>query len=165
MKNKKILENQIKTTTAFGYSLFIINLIAVAISSVTFGAVLFEPNVNRFNVAILLIFIVSHLILPTLVSYIVGDKAARAKNKLLHHYNGVLFGLAAYWFSMLFSNLGSIVPNPVNENTPFILARIISAWPILATIVVMTFVAIIYNRKPKNNNTMLQYLPYQIVLI
>lgn len=75
MKNKKILENQIKTTITFGYSLFIINLIAVTISLITFGAVLFEPDVNSFNVAILLVFIVSNMILPTLVSYIVGDKA------------------------------------------------------------------------------------------
>jgi len=164
MKNKKMLENQIKTTTVFGYGLFIVNAIVVALGLITFGAVFFEPYTNQLNVAILLIFIAAHLILPTLVSYIIGDKAAHAKNKKLHHYNGVLFGIAAYWLSMLVGNISSVIQIPNIENTPFVLARIFSAWPILATIAIMTIVAVVYNRKPRNNKTMLQYLPYQLAL-
>lgn len=164
MKNKKIPENRIRTTITFGYSLFIINLIAAIIGSISFSAILSEPSINHFNVDIFLPFVIFSGVLPTLVSYIIGDRTAHAKNIKIHHYNGVLFGLVAYWLAMLFNNIGSAIQTPNIENTPFILTQIINAWPILATITIMAFVAIIYNRKPKNNNTMLQYLPYQIVL-
>lgn len=165
MKNKKTIEKQIKTTITLGYSLFTIYIIAVLISIITFGKILFEPEINRLNVIIMLLFITSHMVIPTLVSYFIGDKVTHAKNKLLHHYNGILFGLSAFWLSSFSQNLSYITPTIANDaNTPFIIGRIVSAWPILLTVAIMTVIAIWYNKNQKNNKTMLQYFPFQVVL-
>lgn len=167
MKNKKILEKQEKITITFGYGLFFINIIVALVYLFSFGNILSSPDINRFNVVILLIFITANAILPTLISYIVGDKTAHAKNLKQHHYNGVLFGIAAYLLSMVFSNIQGTISSlslPIFADIPTILWFTIGSWPIAATIAVMAFIAVTYNRNNKHNS-MLQYRPYQLVLL
>lgn len=166
MKNKKILEKQAKITIIFDYSLFLINLIVIIIGLLSPYDMLHLPGFAQFDTIIWTISIITSSILLALVSYIIGDKTAHAKDKTQHHYNGVLFGIAAFLLSMSFSNIQNTIVStsqPSSANTPILLGEIIDSWPIAATIAIMVFIAIVYNRNRKNNS-MLEFLPYKIVL-
>ncbi len=165
-KNTKSSNAQKNTTVLFGYSLFALTVITVIISTVIpFTLSLFNPQVNKLNVTVLLVSLVAGAILPALITYILGDRATHAKNKTPHHYNGVLFGVAAYWLSMLFSNIGSYTVPVVRDNIPFFLSEIVNAWPIVATIIIMALVAVGYSRNQTKNMSVLDYRPYQLVLL
>lgn len=166
MKNKKILEKQAKITIIFGYSLFLINLIVIIIGLLSPYDMLHLPGFAQFDTIIWTISIITSSILLALVSYIIGDKTVHAKDKTQHHYNGVLFGITAFLLSMSFSNIQNTIVStsqPSSANTPILLGEIIDSWPIAATIAIMVFIAIVYNRNRKNNS-MLEFLPYKIVL-
>ena len=105
------------------------------------------------------------VILPALVSYLIGDKVTHAKNRLLHHYNGILFGIAAYWVSQFFNWVGFNYLFGISEApfpTPLAFTNVM---PVIATIILMTFVAISYAKKQKSTTSVLQHRPYQIVLV
>jgi len=165
-KNQQSLNRQKSVTIVFGYSLFIITLLAVTLSTVIpFGAYFFDPSVKHLNIAVLLISLVAGAILPMLLAYIIGDHVTHVKNKTSHHYNGILFGVAAYWLSLLFSFLRIDTLETVRNNLPVVWAAIINAWPIFATILVMLFVAVTYARNQNKKSSVLEHRPYQLVLL
>jgi hypothetical protein len=166
MKKQK-QTNQLKNVTiVFGYSLFAFSLLAITLSTVIpFGSIYFNPASRHLNVAILLISLVSSAVLPPLLSYIIGDQVTHAKNKANHHFNGVLFGIAAYWVALFFSFVMSETITKVRDSFAEPLATIINGWPIVATIVIMAIVAFSYAHHQKKNSTVLEYKPYQIILL
>ena len=169
-KNKQSSNSQMNITVLFGYSLFAISLLAVIISTIIPSVVGFFNPVDQYLDIAGIILIVAIDILPALVSYFIGDRATHVKNRILHHYNGVLFGIAAFWLSLLFSTVGvdvisSVVAPSFPPNFPSFIYEIISAWPIVATILVMALVAVGYSRNQKNKASVLQYRPYQLVLL
>lgn len=66
-------------------------------TAVPFGKMLFTPNVLHFNVAVILIGLTVGALLPFVIGYVIGDGSVKSKNKVSHSFNGVLFGLLAYW--------------------------------------------------------------------
>jgi hypothetical protein len=166
-KAEKVLINKRRVTIVFGYSLFLLTLVMLTVSTVIpFTELLFNPTVTRhFNTLIILISLTLGAILPTIVSYIMGDSATHSKNKTSHHYNGVLFGIAAYWLSILFMFIR--IETTPNIMTSFVepWSSIIASWPVLATIIVMLFVSITYAKNQKNKSSVLQHRPYQVVLV
>ena len=165
-QNKKAFDKHNKVTTIFGYSLFILTVLTVIIgTAIPLGLALFHPTARHFNIIVILITFFIAAILPALGSYLLGDRATHNRNKALHHYNGVLFGVAAYWVSLFFTFIGfnqyvhfSELPFPF----PIVIANGI---PILLSIVVMAIVAVMYARKQKNMTSVLYHRPYQVVLI
>jgi len=156
-----------KVTVIFGYSLFATAIMAVIISTVIpLGTILFSPHVKQLNVWMILIAFVAAAIVPFLVAYIIGDKATRAKSKVTHHYNGVLFGALAYWLSQLFVSIGALPFRAIWGTIDSVWAApVANIWPILATIVVIAIVAVSYHsRKQKAGESVLQYTPYQLLL-
>ncbi len=164
-KKKQSPDPQRNVTIVFGYALFIITLLVIIVSTVIpFSALLFSPTVRHANVIIALISLVAGAAAPLLIAYIIGDRATHVKNKASHHYNGVLFGITAYWLSLLFGFIGSESLASIRDTFAEPLATIVGSWPILATILVMTFVAVTYTHTQKHKNSVLQHLPYQLVL-
>jgi hypothetical protein len=165
-KNKQTINNKYNITVIFGYGLFaLIVLSTVLWTVIPLSNSLFYPTSRHFNIIALIISFAAAAILPALASYIIGDRATHKKNKVLHHYNGVLFGVAAFWAATALSfvawaPLASISQLPVPFST-----MLASAVPILIAICVMTFVAITYAKKRKNTFSVLQHRPYQVVLI
>ncbi|MDB5167186.1 MAG: hypothetical protein JWN26_331 [Candidatus Saccharibacteria bacterium] len=166
-KTDKLLNRQRRVTIVFGYSLFLFTLVILTMFTVIpFTSLLFNPTVTRhLNALIILIALTLGAILPTVLSYVMGDSATHTKNKTSHHYNGVLFGIASYWLAILFMFIRI-------ETTPNIMmsiaepwSSIIASWPVLATIIVMLFVSITYAKNQKNKSSVLQHRPYQIVLV
>jgi len=166
-KNKQAnLSSQRNVTVFFGYSLFVLTLVAVTVSTVIpLGNLFFSPSVRHFNVALTLASFVAAAILPPLVSYILGDRSTHNKNKVSHHFNGVLFGIASYWLSLLSGLMGSMTISLVRDNFAEPWATVINGWPILAIILVMAVVATTYAHSRKDKGSVLQHVPYQIVLI
>jgi hypothetical protein len=166
MKHKKNPMTQDKTTTIFGYTLFTLTVLSFLITTaIPFSFSLQYPTARHFNIIVMVVVFGVSAILPALVSYFFGDKATHAKNKSLHHYNGVLFGIAAYWVAQLFSWVGfsSIMGmNNIPYPTPMVIANII---PVILTIVVMAILAMNYGKKRKKTTSVLHYLPFQLVLI
>jgi hypothetical protein len=166
---KKTSENgQRKITIIFGYGLFVAALAAVIVSTIIpLSTMLLNPVVNRLNVIATLIIFVAGAIIPFLVAYIIGDRTTRAKNKVTHHYNGVLFAVMAYWLSLFFSLIGPFAVDPIRGAIPELwMLQVANSWPILATIVIITIIAVSYHaRKQKEGTSVLQYRPYQFVLL
>jgi hypothetical protein len=136
--------------------------------TIAFGGLAFDPRtINHTNTMIVLIALVAGVILPILISYFLGDRATHLKNKASHHYNGVLFGIAAYWVALLF-NMTSIATGIFSGIMPdnnLFLPIVNNALPIIATSMVMIIVALTYAKHQKNKSSVLEHRPYQIVLI
>jgi len=160
--------SQRKITIIFGYSLFVAALVTVMVSTVIpLSKILFNPASMHLNVIAMLLSFVAAAIVPFIVAYVIGDKTTRTKNRVTHHYNGILFGVLAYWLSMLFSFIGSSTVGPIRQAIPeFWLSTVVNSWPILANILVITIIAVSYhNRTQKAGESVLQYRPYQILLL
>lgn len=165
-KVDKLLNRQRRVTIVFGYGLFLITLVMLTVFTIIpFTSLLFGATRNHINTLIVLITLVLGAILPTIVSYVMGDSATHIKNKTSHHYNGILFGIASYWLASLFGFIrAETLPNGMQS--PSELWYSMSAlWPALATIIIMLFVSISYAKNQKNKSSVLQHRPYQLVLV
>lgn len=157
--NKKLDTFQ-KTTIVFGYNLFVLAIIGITVSTVIpFSKDFFDPSVRYLNVAMVLVSLVAGAVLPILLAYILGDRATRTKNTAMHHFNGILFAIAAYWLSVFFGFVQTGAPAPSNDTY----ATLINSWPILATALVMTIVALRYAYDTGKKSVIEQPL-YQVVL-
>lgn len=160
------INSQRNVTVLFGYSLFVLTVAALLLSMIPWGAVMFfNPVVKHFNVALTLVSFIAAVVLPPFVSYILGDRSTHSKNKVLHHFNGVLFGIATYWLSLLAGSLSSLTVSLVRDTFAEPWATVINGWPIVAIILIMAIVGTTYAHRQKDNGSVLQHLPYQFVLI
>ena len=164
-KNKKITTQNSKITTVFGYSLFALMVISfLATTAIPFSFTLQHPTARHFNIVVMIVVFAISVILPALASYFIADKATHSKNKALHHYNGVLFGVTAYWVSMVFSWIGFY--SIFGMSSPYPIPLIVSnVSPVILTIIVMAIIATYYAKKQINGTSVLQYKLFQIVLI
>ena len=158
---KNTNKTQQKITIWYGYGLFGLLVLGVIISLVIPTVqLLVRPEVNHFNATVFLISLVAGAVLPMLISYIIGDKASRSKNKTLHHYDGILFGFLAYWLSLLFGTIGSYTVAPIREAVSGVaMAAVFHAWPIIATVITVSIISYFYHRS-KRTGSILSYKPY-----
>jgi len=164
-KHKKYFTPQDKTTIIFGYSLFALIVISFIVSTVIpFSHALTYPTARHFNIIVMVLVFAISAILPALISYLIGDRATHNKNKTLHHYNGVLFGVAAYWVTQLLTWVGFSSVFFVSKLAFPIPLAVSNIIPVILAIIIMAVVAVTYTKK-KNTISVLQHRPYQIVLV
>jgi hypothetical protein len=163
-KKTKVQKNLV--TVRFGYGLFALTILAVVVSTVVpLGNALTYPTARHFNILVMMISFVGVAVLPALISYLVGDRATHVKNRALHHYNGVLFGIASYWLMMVFGYFGfSSALGFAELSFPMSLV-INSIVPIILTIGVMTLLAISAAKRSKSSLSVLHHPPFQVVLL
>lgn len=155
-----------KITTRFGYGLF--SLMVLSFLLTTLVPMLFAlqyPTARHFNIVVLITVFAVATILPALAAYFIGDKSTRSKKGTLHHYNGVLFGLAAYWVAMLTSWIGFSTVFGVSDQpypAPLIATNVA---PVLLTIAIMITLAVVFAKKQGKNTSALHFLPYQLTLV
>jgi membrane protein YqaA with SNARE-associated domain len=165
-KHKKTVRSHNNITTIFGYSLFALTVLSFLVSTVIPFSFSFQyEGARHFNIAIMVITFAVAVILPALASYLIGDRATHAKNKSLHHYNGVLFGVTAYWTAQLFSWIGFSSILGVSQAEYPIPMFVSNGIPVIITIVLMAIIAGAYAKRTNNKTSVLQYRPFQIVLI
>lgn len=165
MKKQKQVDGIKRVTVALGYSLFALLLLALVLSTILpFGSMLFNPATKHFTVAVILVSLVAGAVLPALISYFIGDRSTRSKSLIDHQFNGVLFGIAAYWVSYFFILINSSNIESLRKLFTEPLIPVISGWPILATILVMSAIAMRYASQRKRQASLLESRLYQLVL-
>lgn len=152
--------------TRAGYVLFALIVLGILVSTVIpMTSLLLSPSAKQLNVLILLISLVAGGLLPVLIAYLIGDKETWSKNHSVHHYNGVAFGILAYWLSLIVSVVSPASVASVRTTiSSFALSELINAWPILATTLVVAAIAIPYHRHHLRTDVVTSYGPYRWAL-
>lgn len=147
---------------AAGYSLFGLLIVATLFSTVIpFGTILTNPNSIKLNVTVALIALTVGAILPVLVGYLLGEKSIVSKRKVQHHFNGMAFGLLAYWLMTLIGMVGWMPVLP-DQNTSLMLASIV---PSVIIAIIATLLAILHAKSRQAKYDVLQYTPFVVVLL
>jgi hypothetical protein len=164
-QNKNTPSRRHKITTIFGYSLFGLMAISFVLTTlIPMTSALQYPTARHSNIIVLIIVFAIATILPMLAAYFIGDKSTRSKKETLHHYNGVLFGFAAYWVAMLMSWIGFSTVFGVSDQPYPVPLIATNVTPVVLTIVIMSILAVVFAKKQRNNTSALEFLPYQLVL-
>lgn len=148
-----------------GYILFALLVVAV-LSSTTlpFGKMLLDPRTIHINVATAMIALTVGAFLPALLGYVIGSRSVKSKSKLARRFNGVLFGLLAYWIMTIFALFVSMPSGSTAEsqNMHIILANIL---PSIVIAIVTAALAVAHVRSRHAKHDILEYNPYRILLI
>ncbi len=152
-------------TTLFGYGLFALTILSfVLTTALPMGLSLQYPTARHFNIILMIIVFGVTLLLPMFVSYLLGDRATHNKNRLMHHYNGVLFGFAGYWAALLLGFVGFSLPFPPDV-LPFVVTIVFTnIVPVVIVIAFVSVLAIVYS-KSKTKTSVLLFKPFQIFLL
>lgn len=148
-----------------GYILFTVLIIGVLLSTtIPFGRMLFNPRTLHQNVAIFTIALTVGALLPAFLGYLIGDKSVKSNGRMSHHFNGVLFGLLAFWVMSIFSVIVSI-PSEYFTGTPNTRIVLINLLPSTAVAIIATILTIAHLRSTYAKRDILEYKPYSILLI
>jgi hypothetical protein len=165
-KTKNNSTQRHKITIIFGYSLFALAALSYVLTTLLpMSQALQYPMARHGNIITIIVVFAIASLLPALAAYVIGDKSTRSRKETLHHYNGVLFGFAAYWIASFLGWIGfttlfglSDQPFPI----PLIATNVI---PVILTIVVMILLAFTFARVSSKNASVLQFQPYQFTLL
>lgn len=145
-----------------GYTIFVLLVLATLLSTIIpYGLILLNPYSIKINVAIALVALTVGAVLPVLVGYLVGDTAIKSKSRFSHHFNGMLFGLLAYWIMMLAGAYVQIPTNLLPHNLHMILMNLLPGCIVAIVTVVLTTT---YVRSRQAKHDVLSYKPFVIVL-
>lgn len=148
-----------------GYVLFVLFVVGIFFSTtLPLGKVLFSPHPRHFNVALFMITLTVGSLLPAILGYVIGDYSTKAKERIVHHFNGVLFGLLALWVMLILSTLLWLIPEipAIPPNTLLVITNMIPS-VIVALITVLLTVAHIRSRQAKYD--IVQYKPFSLTFI
>lgn len=146
-----------------GYTAFAGLVLSVLISTtIPLGTMLFNPNTIKINVTVSLIALTIGAILPIVIGYLIGDRNGKSKSHLAHHFNGVLYGLLAYWILIL---SGSFIQIPSGLFSTNIHMLIVNLIPSLFVAIVATTLSVKHARSPQKKKDVLEYIPFIAALI
>jgi len=147
-----------------GYVLFGLLVVSVVLSTtIPFGLILMNPYSIKSNVIIMMLALTLGAILPVLAGYFIGDQSVKSKSKMSHHFNGVLFGLLAYWVMILFGAFVIIPPQLFPDNNVRLI--FMNLLPCIVIGVVAAGLAIAHVRSGKAKQDVLEYKPFSITLV
>ncbi len=161
---KERTDKHMRVTVYFGYGLFLLTLIALGISIFSWTDLYMFPFLEPIEVTLMLVSFAFAALAPPLVGYLVGDGATRSKSKLVHHYNGVLFGVLGVWFWAALSLIITVVqwsyaPETNLENT------LLSMAPAIVAAVATIILGIVYARVTLHQVSLIDYRPYRWALV
>jgi len=167
-KKKPAKTNQTfkKVTVVFGYALFILVLINLIVGTIIpWTGLLFTPYpIQKTNVVVQLLSFIFAIILPPVVGYILGQKMTHRHDRLTHHFNGVLFGIVAFWVSNFVSFAAVDTLGPIRSTFDEPWATVVNSWPIVATLLIMSVLAFYYAHNIKQKDSVLHDRVYQVAL-
>lgn len=100
---------------------------------------------------------------PAVVGYIIGDHSVKSKSKLSHHFNGMLFGLFAYW-CMVLTTVFITVPTQLFPDTNARLA-LVNVLPGIFVAIVASVIAGMHVRSKQATLDVLEYRPFVLVFV
>lgn len=156
-----------KFVTTVGYILFggmVLGVITGAI--IPFAHMFSSPHVRTVNVMVFMASLIVSALLPAVIAYAVGSASTRSKNHQLHHYNGVMFGLLAYWINVVAGMINAdfmhffytVFPTPVNIAVGFMA-------PVTITALAVGAIAYYYHRGGGGQVDLTDYRPFQFGLV
>lgn len=157
-------DKQMRVTVYFGYGLFLLTVGFLAANTLSWFNLYTDQPLRNFSVTALLVTFVFTATAPLLVGYLAGDSATRAKSKLVHHYNGVLFGIVGIWLWLAMSSLGNIAYLTVATRSIFE-ARLYDIAPAALAAIFTVILAIFYVRSAKRQVPVIDYAPYLWAII
>lgn len=164
MATKQQHEKLQRITVFIGYVLFLITVIGLIVSLVPWASVANNPMFMHASIVATMIAYALATILPPLVGYFVGGQATRNNSRLIHHYNGVLFGILGFWFVTLLT--GSLAFVDVSNLVTSLAANLIFSFvPAIIAVVALIVLGVFYARHTKHQRSLLNYLPYQVLLM
>lgn len=120
---------------------------------------------KHLNILVFTASLIAGAVLPTLLSYFIGDRLTHSKNKLVHHFDGVLFGIAAFWISLFIGYFSTDAITWLRSIFPDTFAHVMnSAWQIAVPALIMTMTAYAYTHQRKSKSSLIEFRPYQMVL-
>ncbi len=150
-----------------GYILFSLLVIATLLSTtIPWGQMLIAnlTRVSHYNLAVFFVALTVGAVLPALIGYIVGNSSVKSKSKLSHHFNGVLFGLLAFWIMIISAMLVSI-PSELFSAQPNERVILINLLPCIGVAIITTIIAIVHARSRQSRHDILSYKPFSMPLI
>jgi len=164
VKASKSNDRQMRVTVYFGYGLFLLTFLALVLSAIPWLRFYEIEGVKYLNITMLLISFVFTALAPPLIGYFAGDGATRAKSKLVHHYNGVLFGVLGVWVWLVATMLSTYTQFLIPISTTFENTLLILSPAIIAALVTITL-ATYYARSARHQGLLIDYKPYRWALI
>ncbi len=161
--SKEKLNRQMRVTIYFGYGLFLLTLIALVASTLPLFTLYANPLWQEFDITLLLVSFAFTSLAPPLVGYLAGDAATRGTSRLVHHYNGVLFGVLGVWLWLTFATLTNIFQWTVAVDSNFQYSLLTMA-PAIASALVTTVLGVAYARSTRHQRTLIDYKPYRLTL-
>ncbi len=163
---------QMRVTIYFGYGLFLLSVIGALVAVAPWFTIYKNVGYLDFGSVTLMIFaFIFSALVPPLAGYLVGDSATRNKSHLLHHYNGVLFGVLGVWLWIVFSFITSYVmwvwPTLImsQSDTHAFLYTLSQLAPGIVTAAVLIALGILYARSTRHQTPLIDYKPYRVMLI
>lgn len=148
-----------------GYTLFVLLIIAVVLSTVIpWTAMLFDPRSLHQNVLFFVIALTVGALLPVILGYVFGDNSTNSKSKLSRHFDGILFGLLAYWTMSILSVL-VLIPSQYFANSPNVWVVVVNLLPSIGVTIISAILAIAHLRSRHTKHDVIEYRPYGILLM
>lgn len=147
-----------------GYALFALLLLSVFFSTtLPWTSILSHPNSIKVNVVIAMVSLTIGALLPVVVGYVIGDHSVKSKSKLSHHFNGMLFGLFAYWF-MVLTAVFIAIPTQLfpDNNVRLVLVNLL---PGIYVAIVASIIAVMHVRSKQAKLDVLEYKPFVFVFV
>lgn len=150
-----------------GYILFAFMVLGLVTNTIVPSVSLFFiPHIRFVNMLVFLVSLVVSALLPAIMAYAMGDASTRTKSKQLHHYNGVVFAILAYWVYVVFGQIspdltsfvGNIFPVPIDTAVRFMI-------PVAVTLIAVGALAFYYHRGGNKRLGITEYRPFQLSIL
>jgi hypothetical protein len=161
-----ITQESMRITTTVGYVIFILIIASVIGAGVPFIHLLsVAPHMSLMLTVSLLGAWVLGALIPTLVAYAFGSHDTYRKNRLLHHYNGVLFGIVAYWIALTTIGIPISTSNIYSQIDPSWGPFVVNVIPAIIAVIIMAVVGAFYAKQKAHQQGILAYHPFQAVVV
>lgn len=155
---------QMRVTVYFGYGLFLLTAISLFVSITPWFGEFIGDSRNFVNMVMLLLTFIIAAILPPLIGYMVGDSSTRSKSNLIHHHNGVLFGLLGVWLYLLSDSLMYYIEVKINYSD-MVYYYLMQLVPVAITVVALLVFAFYFAFKTRRQGALIDYPPFQALII
>ncbi|OJU88028.1 hypothetical protein BGO17_03575 [Candidatus Saccharibacteria bacterium 49-20] len=157
-----------RVTVYYGYALFLLTVVGLLLTLVPWFQLIAVTNdtrtVSDFSVVMLLVSFAFTALAPPLIGYLAGDSATRTKSKIVHHFNGVLFGVLGVWLWFLATMLVGYAQQWLSAHNNFEQVLLNLAPASIAALVTIAL-GVFYARHTKHQIALIDYKPYQVLLI
>lgn len=157
--------NPQSTLSITGYILFALLVVSAMLSTIIpYGKMLFNPRALHYNVFLTATALTIGTLLPPLLGYIIGIRFTKVKSKQIRRFNGVLFGILAYWIMSALPTI-LLIPSKYFEMSQNVQIILVNLLPSVVVATIAYVIAINHRRSHQSKSDIIKYRPYCFALI